>query len=189
MVQAARRARPDDPAAIVLAALEARRSWCNVCLSGRVSSQAALREAHITGLIERAQEVQRRLGRTDPLVRMALADLYLTLDQLISLRAGVVGVQERTQVLRKAVAAAESASQSLPQAPGAYRMLTAARARLADLSNDPGERDLAISACAHALAADPDDPELCETMWGLHLRAGHWIEARRWERRCADDPS
>ncbi len=180
----ARRAAGDDPVAVVLAALEARRARRDVWLSGRVPSQAPLRQERIATLAAQAEAVQSQLNGPDPVARMALADLYLTLDDVIALRADSDRVKERKQVLRQAIASAESVTQTLPDAPGAYRTLAIARARLADLDNDPEERDLAITACAHAITPDPDDPALCELMWSLHLRAGHWEEAKRWQRRC-----
>jgi hypothetical protein len=180
----ARRAGREGPVEVVLAAVEARRVRLDVCLSGRVESQAPVREERITNLIARAEAAQVRGGGSDPVIRGALADLYLTLDDIISLSGSPARVKARRQTLHRAVAAAEAVTQSLPNAPGAYRLLTVARARLAELSNDPEEWDLAITACAHALAPDPDDAALCETMWGLHLRAGHWEEAKRWQSRC-----
>jgi len=180
----ARRAAQDDPVAVVLLALEARRARRDVWLSGRVPSQAPLRQERIATLAAQAEAAQAQLDRPDPVMRMALAELYLTLDDVIALRSDPARAKERRKVLRQAVAAAESVTQALPDAPGAYHALARARARLADLDNDPEEWDLAITACAHAVSPDPADPALCELMWSLHLRAGHWEEAKRWQRRC-----
>jgi len=180
----ARRATQEDPVAVVLAALEARRARREVWLSGRVLSQTPLRQERIATLVTQAQATQAQLNGPDPVARMALADLYLTLDDVIALCTDPARVKDRKQVLRQAIASAESVTQALPDAPGAYRTLAIARARLADLENDPEEWDLAITACAHAVSPDPDDPALCELMWSLHLRAGHWEEAKRWQQRC-----
>lgn len=176
---------PDGITAIILAAVDARRAHLELCLSGRVKSQAPVRQERIAALLKQAEAAQTQLAAPDPVARMALADLCLSLDDVLSLRAAPPA-KDRRQVLRKAVSAAEAVAATLPDTPGPYRALTLARARLAELDNDPAAWDLAITACAHALASDPDDQSLCEIMWGLHLRAGHWEEAKRWERRVKE---
>jgi hypothetical protein len=178
----ARRVAQQGPTAAILAALGARRARAEACLSGKVKSQALLRQNRITDLLQAAEAAQARTGEPDPVVRMALADLCLALDDVIALR-GDASAKERRPILLKAISLTEAVTQALPDAPGAYRTLTLARARLAELENDPDTWDLAITACAHALTPDPDDQALREIMWGLHLRAGHWDEARRWEKR------
>jgi hypothetical protein len=187
LVDPARRAVQGDPVAAVLAALDAHRARREVWLSGHVPSQSPLRQERIAALAAQGEAIQARLNGPDPVVRLALADLYLTLDDVITFSTDPTRVKERGRVLRQAVAAAGSVTEGLPAAPGAYRTLALARARLADLDNDPEEWDLAVTACAHALALDPDDQALCELMWSLHLRAGHWEEAERWQRRCDEE--
>ncbi len=181
--------RPGSPGtlAILLAALRAHQEVAEACREGTVVSQSLRLQNTVAELTTKAEEAQVALEENDPLARAALADLSLSLDD--ALRLAGKSARDRKPVLRRALASAEAATRLLPNAPGGYRLAAAAWARSAELSNDPGEWDLAITACAHALSADADDPILWELMWTLHLRAGHWEEAKRWQRRCEQTDS
>jgi len=71
----------------------------------------------------------------------------------------------------------------LPESPGAHRTLAVIRARLAELDNQPELWDLAIAEANRARQLDPADTTLVEFLWTVHLRAGHWAEAKRWQAR------
>lgn len=167
---------------VVILAATARREVANACGNGVLPSQRARLEATVRDLIAQAEGSQKARQENDPVARIGLADLYLTLDDVLHLSGKTA--RDRKPVLQRAVTLSEAVGRAVPDAPGAHRLAASAWARLADLSNEAGAWDLAITACAHALAPDPDDPVLWELMWTLHLRAGHWAEAKRWQQQC-----
>ncbi len=132
--------------------------------------------------MQQAEQSQATRVENDPVARIALADLYLTLDD--AMRLAGANDKDRKPVLQRAVTLAESVTRALPQAPGAPRLTTCARARVANLTNLPADWEAAISSGTQALALDPDDPVQWELMWSLQLRAGHWEEAKQWRERC-----
>lgn len=172
---------------IIVAAQDARRALLDTCGNGTVPSQGARLQDTVLDLLQQAEQAQDELPQSDPVARACVADLYLTLDD--AMRLAGQPARDRRQILRRAATAAEAAAQALPDAPGGHRLSAIAWARQSELGSDPGELDLAITACSHAFSPDPDDPMLWELMWSLHLRAGHWEEAQRWQQRCEQGPN
>lgn len=177
------------PTALVIAAVDADRLLARTCLDGAISQQASRLRAEITDLIAQAEQTEAALGqianlpqsRPDPLSRLALARLYLTLDDSLRLEHAHDSQRARTQALRKAASLASAVALWLPKSPGAHRTLAIAWARLAQLGERSDLWELAIYECETAQALDPADQTLTEMVWTLHLRAGHWPEASRWQ--------
>jgi hypothetical protein len=169
------------PAAAVIAAGDAARSLADTCLNGAISVQAPRLQAEVEELISRAEQADASASRADPVVRVALAHLYLTLDDCLLLEDTAASRRARPRALQKAASLAAAVAGWLPKSPAAHRTLAVARARLAQLENRAELWDLAIQECEMAQALDPDDPALSKMVWTLHLRAGHWAEAKRWQ--------
>ncbi|MCJ7822129.1 MAG: hypothetical protein MUQ26_03445, partial [Armatimonadetes bacterium] len=91
--------------------------------------------------------------------------------------------RSRLNILRQAASRAAAVVSWLPDSPGAHRTLAAVRARFAEIDNQPELWDLAIAEADRAYQLDPADASFVEFLWTLHLRAGHWIEAQRWQAR------
>jgi hypothetical protein len=112
---------------------------------------------------------------------MALAHLYLTLDDCLVLEGAGDSPRERPRALQKAISLASAVTDRLPKSSGAHLTLAIARARLAEIENREELWSMAIEECEMAQALDPDNLDLSPMVWTLHLRAGHWDEAKRWE--------
>ncbi len=169
-------------ATVVILAGSARRELANACGRGVLPSQAARLQTTVLDLVQQAEQSQVTRTENDPVARIAMADLYLTLDD--AMRLASAADRDRKPVLQRAVTLGEAVTRALPEAPGAPRLTAAARARLANLTNGPEDWDAAIASGTQALVLDQDDPVLWELMWSLNLRAGHWDEAKKWQQRC-----
>jgi hypothetical protein len=167
----------------VIAAVEAKELLANSCCNGAIGQQAGRLSAGITDLIARAEEAEARSGGRDPVARIALAHLYLSLDDALTFAGASDRRRSRLRILRQAASRAAAVVAWLPESPGAHRTLAVVRARLAELDNQPELWDLAIAEANRAHQLDPADASLVEFLWTLHLRAGHWAEARRWQAR------
>ncbi len=164
----------------VLAAADAQRLLYNSCLDGTIAQQAGRLRREIADLLARAEESESRAGRSDPVARMALVALGLTLDDAIALDAAHDSAP-RVAALRRAATRAETVAAWLPKAPGPHRALAIIRARLAEIQGRVELREMAISEAERAYQLDSADPGLPELLWTLHLRAGHWAEAAAWQ--------
>lgn len=167
----------------VLAAVEAKELLANSCCNGAIGQQAGRLFATITDLIARAEEAEAQSGGRDPAARIALAHLYLSLDDALIFAGASDRRRSRLRILRQAASRAAAVVSWLPESPGAHRTLAVVRARLAELDNEPELWDLAIAEAARAHQLDPADASLVELLWTLHLRAGHWAEAKGWQAR------
>ncbi len=185
-------------AEVVVAAVDVRRSLYDCCADGAIAQQA-------TRLRTEVEETLARLQRTSgapsgsgglateapprttsarpggPVARMATADIYLALDDILALEGASDSQQARTQALRAAAGQADAASAALPEAPGPHRALAVIRGREAELSGNSEMWGLAIAEGEHAYRLDPKDTALPEMLWALTLHAGRWEEAKRWE--------
>jgi hypothetical protein len=195
----------------VLAAVAARRMVADSCLGGTIAQQASRLRKDIAAMLERAQTAAGAGGgvpfgsapfgsargeqgrrelrqRSDPVSRMALVELALSLDDAMVLEGGA-GDPARLPVLRAAATGAETVAAWLPEAPGPHRTLAIIRARLADLGMGrqagPDTRGelwrMAVAEGQRARQLDPSDPYLAELLWALCLRAGDWEQAAVWE--------
>jgi protein involved in temperature-dependent protein secretion len=171
--------------ATVAAAVEARQLLLGTCLNGAIAQQATRLRRELFDHAERAQATAAGASTNDPVVRMALAHLALALDDALTFEAAASAKRARLGVLRAAASRAQAAASMLPEAPGPYRLLAVVRSRMAELDNDPRLWDLAISEAERARQLDPSDSHLAQLLWTLHLRAGHWEEAKLWEQRVA----
>ena len=168
---------------VVLAAAEAQRKLHDTCFNGAISQQAGRLRKDIADLLARAAAAESGAARNDPVVRIALARLALTLDDALIFENTSASHRARPAVLRSAASRATAVAAWLPDAPGPRYTLALARARLAELDNRSAFWDLAIAEAQRALQLDPDNPRIVELLWTLHLRAGLWAEAREWESR------
>ncbi len=169
--------------ATITAAVEARQLLLDTCLNGAIAQQTTRLRRDISDLAERAEETAAAASRNDPVVRMALAELALTLDDVLVFEGGNSTKRSRVRTLRAAASRAEAAAAMVPEAPGPRRLLAVIRSRLAELDGMPDLWDLAIAEAESARQLDPSDAYLSEILWVLHLRAGHWEQARLWQRR------
>lgn len=168
---------------VVLAAAEAQRKLHDTCFNGAISQQAGRLRKDIADLLARAAAAESGAARNDPVVRIALARLALTLDDALVFENTSASHRARPALLRSAASRAAAVAAWLPDAPGPRYTLALARARLAELDNRSAFWDLAIVEAQRALQLDPDNPRIVELLWTLHLRAGLWAEARAWESR------
>jgi hypothetical protein len=184
----------------VIAAVDAARHLTESCFNGVIADQAARLQKQTADQIAQAEKAAAALESRDPVVRMALVQLYLTLDDTLALQATPASRREQLSApgvwrpaarsaaqslaLRKAAGQAQAVCDWLPQSPGAHRTLGLVRARMAALENVRELWELAIAECQKAYQLDPKDPTLPELLWTLNLRAGHWEEAKRWEAAC-----
>ena len=168
----------------VLAAVEAQQLLGNTCFNGAIAQQAPRLGRDIGELLARAQTAASQ--QDDPLVRLALARLGLTLDDVLVFENATDSRRPRVAVLRAAAGRAEAAAAALPESPGSHRTLALIRGRLAELDNRAALWEVAIAEAQRAYELDSTDPFLVELLWNLHLRAGHWEQAKVWEKRLAD---
>jgi hypothetical protein len=168
-------------AAIAALAAETSESITNTCLNGAAATQSGRLRDDAKDAIARAEQMEGRLDHPDPVARVALARLYLSLDDCLALEDTAESRHTRSKTLRKAASLASAVVDWLPKSPGAHLTLAIARARLASLENRAEFWDMALDGCKMAQALDPADPALSDMVWTLHLRAGHWAEAKRWE--------
>ncbi len=168
-------------AAVAAAAVEATESITNTCLNGATITQSRRLRDEVGNVIARAEQTDRKLDHPDPVSRAALARLYLLLDDCLVLEATQENQRARLKALQKAASLASAVVEWLPKSPGAHLTLAIARARLASLENRAEFWDMALEECEMAQALDPADPVLSDMIWTLHLRAGHWADAKRWE--------
>jgi tetratricopeptide (TPR) repeat protein len=178
----AARSRPDELLPITLA-VEAEHLVYSTCLNGAIAQQGQRLRRDLETMQERAERAAEEADRRDPVVRLAMAHLALTLDSVIVFEGGESSDRERVSLLRSAASRAGAVAGWLPEAPGPHRLLAIIRARLAEMDNRAIYWDLAIDEATRALELDPDDESLPELLWTLHLRAGHWNEARKWQER------
>ena len=169
-------------AAAVVAAMDGRRAFLDSCLNGAIVQQASRVRADLTKLIAVAEEAEGRVGRADPVARSAIAQLYLLLDACLVFEDTPESRRARPRAVQKAVSLATTVAAWLPESPGAHRMVAVSRARQAELENRTEWWEVAVEASRRAAALDPEDARLSEMVRALHLRAGQWSEARRWER-------
>jgi hypothetical protein len=175
----------NESLAAVLAATEAQRLLYNTCLNGAIAQQAPRLRRDLADLLARTEKDAAK--QDDPLVRLALAQLGLSLDDaLVFENDKEAGPRIRLTVLRGAAARAEAVTSALPESPGAHRMLAIIRGRLAELDNRAALWELAITEAQRAYELDATDPSIVELLWTLHLRAGHREQARLWEKRLVD---
>jgi tetratricopeptide (TPR) repeat protein len=183
--QRAHRAAADEPMQQILdAALEASQSISDTCLNGAIAQQTGRLEEDVSALVKQAESARSALNADDPLARLALAQLYLSWDDLLRLRHDPGRDQDRRYLLRRAAGAVEAAARTLPQAPGIYRTEAIVRARFAEIGSDRDQWSEAIAAATRAAELDPDNASLYDLLWGLNLRAGRWDDAARWRERC-----
>jgi len=170
-----------EAVAVAAAAVNAERLLFDASLDGAIPGQSTRLRAEVTEMLGSAEETDRRLARPDPVARMALAHLYLTLDDCLLLDIAPDSARERPRLLQRAVTLASAVAERLPKCPGAHLTLAIARARLAAIDNRAELWSMAIEECELAQALDPYNPDLSPMIWTLHLRAGQWDEAKRWE--------
>ena len=176
----AARSRPDDMLPITLA-VEAEELVYGTCLNGAIAQQGTRLHRDLEALRGRAERAASESAPRDPIVRLALARLALTLDTVMMFEVTKATDQERISVLRTAASRAGAVADWRRDAPGAHRLLATIRARLAEIDNHPAQWQLAIKEATRAFELDPADRSLAEMLWGLHLRAGNWDEARKWQ--------
>lgn len=167
----------------VIAAVEAKELLANSCCNGAIGQQAGGLSARITDLIARAEEAEAQSGGRNPVARIALAHLYLSLDDALTFAGASDRRRSRLRILRQAASRAAAVVAWLPESPGAHRTLAVVRARLAEIDNQSELWDIAIAEAERAHQLDLADASLVEFLWTLHLRAGHWTEAQRWQAR------
>ena len=184
-----RASRSDTPGLqVILAAVEAQQKLHDTCFNGAIAQQAGRLRKDISDLLARAEQSESDATKNDPVARIALAHLALTLDDALVFEDTSASRRARPPVLRAAASRAAAVAAWLPDAPGPHRTLALIRARLAELDNRPALWDLAIAEAERAFELDPEDPRLAELLWTLHLRAGRWAEAKVWESRVAPPP-
>jgi hypothetical protein len=180
----AARTRPDEMLPITLAA-EAEQLVHSTCLNGAIAQQATRLRRDLEALRLRAERAASESAPDDPIVRLALARLTLTLDSVIMFEVTEASDKERVSLLRSAASRANAVADWRPEAPGPHRLLAIIRARLAEIDNRPAQWEFAIEEATRAFKLDPMDQSLAEFLWVLHLRAGNWAEARAWRERVA----
>lgn len=169
------------PLWVIVAAADGGRLVAETCLNGAAGQHASRLRQDVADLVSQAEKADWGNGRKDAVTRSALAHLYLSLDDCLRLEDTPSSRRARPHVLKKAASLATAVVSWLPKSPGARRTLAEIRARLADLEDRSELWDLAIAEAEMAQALDPEDPSLVEMVWTLHLRAGHWADASRWE--------
>ncbi len=167
----------------IVAAVDARRLLYDTCLNGAIAQQAARLRRDISSLVEQAERAAAEGGRRDPVMRMALAQIALTLDDALMFENTEDATRARPRFLRAAASRAQAAAALLPEAPGPHRTLAVIRSRMAELGNEAALWELAIGEAERAWKLDPSDHDLAEFLWALHLRAGHWQGAELWQAR------
>jgi tetratricopeptide (TPR) repeat protein len=170
----------------VLVAVDGARRLHDSCFNGAVVQQAPKIADEIEAAIAQAEAQAGARAAADPVERIALARSYLTLDDAIALTPDRDTRRLRERALRKAAAHCAAVCEELPESSGAHRTMSIIRARVAELDNQAELWDSAIASCMRARELDPDDLSLAEMLWTLHLRAGHWQEAKRWEQLCSE---
>jgi len=178
----AARSRPEEMLPITLA-VQAEQLVYSTCFNGAIAQQTTRLHRDVEALRARAERAASETDLQDPIVRMALARLAMALDSVLMFDVTKATDRERVSLLRSAASRAGAVAEWRPEAPGAHRLLATIRARLAEIDNRPEQWDLAIGEATRAFELDPTDESLAELLWGLHLRAGNWAEARRWEQR------
>jgi len=179
-----RAARLDAPVLVpVISAVRAEQLLYDTCLNGAIAQHAGRLHKTIADMLAAAEESESGLTRSDPVARMALARLGLTLDDVLVFEDTAASRRLRPAVLRAAASRAEAVAAWLPDAPGPHRTLSLIRARLAELDNRSSLWDLAIAEALRARDLDPEDPSLPELLWTLDLRAGRWRDAAVWRSR------
>ncbi len=173
------------PVAVVIAAVRAQQLLSNTCFNGAIAQQAPRLRREITDLLARAERAEARDRRPDPLSRIALAHLCLSLDDALAFEAAANARRARLKLLQQAASRAAAVAAWLPESPGPHRTLSVVRARLAELDNRSELWELAIAEAERALQLDPDDTSLLELLWVLNLRAGRWAEAKGWQARLS----
>ena len=184
-------ARPEGKGVeVVVAAVDVRRGLADCCFNGAIAQQAGRLRGEVEEVVRKFASAVHYRGNQggggdassrDPVGRMGLACIYLTLDDILALQSGSDSLRARTQALRAAATQAAAAAAAAPGAPGPHRTLAMIRARLADVEDDAELWELAIAEGKEAYRLDPREATLAEMLWALTLRAGHWEEARQWE--------
>jgi hypothetical protein len=177
-----------DDLAAALAAVAAQQMLADSCLGGTIAQQASRLRKDIAAMLERAQAAA---GRSDPVARMALVQLALSLDDAILLEEGTSD-PSRIPILRSAATGAETVAAWLPEAPGPHRTLAIIRARLADIESRAELWEMAVAEAERARELDPSDPHLADLLWTLYLRIGDWQKAAVWQHKveaAAERPS
>ncbi len=169
------------PVAVVLTAAAAQRLIADSCCNGAVAQQAGRLRSETDRMLARAEKIEAELERPDPVARIALARLCLSLDDALAFEHGPDVRRARLAALRRAVPRAAAVAAWLPESPGAHRTLAVVRSRIAELDSRPETWALAIAAAERAHQVDPDDDGPIELLWALNLRAGNWTDARRWQ--------
>jgi hypothetical protein len=167
--------------AVTVAAANAQRLLYESCLNGSIAQQAERIRKEVADALARAEETAADAGRSDPVARMALVQLGITLDDAIVLDTAGDERTARLSVLRKAATRGEAVAAWYPEAPGPHRSLAIIRARLAAMATRSELWDTAIAEATRAWQLDPADPYLPGLLWTLHLRAGRWTEAAIWQ--------
>jgi hypothetical protein len=170
-------------ASVAIKAVEAHELLHESCLSGTVEQQHMRLRGEIGDHLTRAEQMELKGGRHDPVIRIALARLTLALDDAVAFDSSADHRRMRLSILRKAASRASSVAGWLPDCPGPHRLLARIRARMADIENGRALWALAISDAERAHSLDPGDTALVELLWVLNLRAGNWQAARRWQTR------
>jgi hypothetical protein len=170
--------------AAAIAAVKAKRLLEATCFNGAIAQQTPRLRAEISDLLARAGRDGPALTRPDPIASIALAHLCLTMDDVLAIENSPESERLRAQVLRNAASHATAVVSWLPKSPGTHRTLAIVRARLAELDGRAELWDLALAEGDSAHELDPDDRSLAELLWVLHLRAGHWAEAREWQEKA-----
>lgn len=163
----------------VLAAVDAQRQLTEACLQGTIGQQAGRIRRESAAALEQAGVVEGARERSDPVARMALVQLALTVDDAMRLEQSPDAAARR-KLLRNAATRASTVSSWLPEAPGPHLTLTLLRARLAELDGRTELWGLAIEEARQAQSFDPENTTLPNLLWTLNLRAGRWAEAARW---------
>jgi hypothetical protein len=166
----------------------AERGLYDTCLGGAAAQQVKRLAGETADLLGRAERAEAASGPNDPVARMALARLALTLDDVLALGDGEEARGARLSVLRQAASRAAAVAAWVPEAPGPHRLLGCIRARQAELEGMEARWELAIEGVETARRLDPEDESLLEMLWVLNLRAGRWEEAREWEARLESVP-
>ena len=103
----ARAAGPEGAVSIVVGAVTARQRLVDACLRGTIATQTSFLQREVSQLLAEAERNARVLAKGDPVVRAALADLSLTLDDALRFEGGSGSRRERLKVLRRAAGLAE----------------------------------------------------------------------------------
>lgn len=176
----AARSRLDAMLPITLA-VEAEQLVSRTCFNGAIAQQTTRLRRDLEELRARAERAASETAPGDPIVRLALAHLAVTLDSVMMFEITKTTDQERVSLLRTAASRAGAVAEWRPEAPGAHRLVAIIRARLAEIDNSSAQWELAIAEATRAFELDPTDQSLAELLWSLHLRVGNWTEARRWQ--------